>query len=702
MQDFKPYNEYLTALCNELVIAKHRQLVIVQGSEAWCYQFANQLALKNNYVFSSSSLLANSEFPKHAHQILGQEFQNAIFDGFSGLYADKLAALAGTVKAGGVLILLLPDDDKWQDPALTSITSYGQVIQHSFFNQRLFAQLKLQPHYFTEHSLPAYQSVSPATAEINFQQQQTCVEQIIKTATGRANRPFVISADRGRGKSAALGRAAANLQDKKILICATQAKAVQTSFKHLAAELGVSKEQNCKQLANLSYIAPDILLNEKPDCDLLFVDEAAAIPVPLLLQILKSYPRIVFASTMVGYEGNGRGYTLRFLHYLRSQYKSLKTITLDEPIRFAKHDPLENSLRELLLLDAKYLHTSKEQSLNFAQVSKQQLVDNEQLLGQIIALLALAHYQTSVNDLRQLLDAPELQLFICTQADELKGVCLVALEGGLTKDIADHVKAGQRRPHGHLMAQTLTQLSKDSHFLTEVSARVVRIAIAPECHQQGIGSALLKYCERQLDNCSYFGASFGANASLVRFWQHNGFHVVKLGFSHDKATAEHPALVIKSLCKQNSSLVQQLINEFKLDISVQLLGHFKSLPWQLVDQLVSHLPSSACPTALSTRAERIISDDFNLFNIQPLLWQLIWHTPISLKLLDENTKFILIRLVLQQTSVNSFIYEANFAGRKELDSQFITAVKGWYAHYKSLNTKSTQCPFNNPGVDTNN
>ena len=101
----------------------------------------------------------------------------------------------------------------------------------------------------------------------------------------------------------------------------------------------LAKEQNLKQLANLSYIAPDILLNEKPDCDLLFVDEAAAIPVPMLLQILKSYPRIVFASTMVGYEGNGRGYTLRFLHYLRSQFKSLKTITLDEPIRFANMTP---------------------------------------------------------------------------------------------------------------------------------------------------------------------------------------------------------------------------------------------------------------------------------------------------------------------------------------------------------------------------
>ncbi|MDK9685416.1 GNAT family N-acetyltransferase [Pseudoalteromonas shioyasakiensis] len=688
MQDFKPYNEYLTALCNELVIAKHRQLVIVQGSETWCYQFANQLALKNTYVFSSSSLLANSEFPKHAHQILGQEFQHAIFDGFSGLYADKLAALAGTVKAGGVLILLLPDDRKWQDPALTSITSYGQVIKHSFFNQRLFSKLKLQPHYFTEHSLPAYQSVSPATAEINHQQQQACVEQIIKTATGRANRPFVISADRGRGKSAALGLAAANLQGKKILICATQVKAVQTSFKHLAAELGVSKEQNFKQLANLSYIAPDTLLNEKPDCDLLFVDEAAAIPVPMLLQILKSYPRIVFASTMVGYEGNGRGYTLRFLHYLRSQYKSLKAVTLDEPIRFAKHDPLENSLRELLLLDAKYLDTQSGKSYQFENISKDQLVEDEQLLSQIMALLALAHYQTTVNDLRQLLDAPELQLSICKQENTLKAVCLIAIEGGLAPEIAEQVIKGKRRPHGHLMAQTLTQLSRNTEDLCKRSARVVRIAVAPECHQQGIGSALLNYCESQLNNCSYFGASFGANAALVKFWQSNGFNIVKLGFSHDKATAEHAALVIKALDKQSTDSAALLIEEFKQDLSLQLLGHFSSLPWQLIAELFKRLPKSDLSSALNTRAERLLTGDINIFQVQPLLWKMIWSTPISLNLLDEHTKFILIRLVLQQTSVNSLIEEAGFTGKKDLDSQFKTAVQGWYAHYKSLQNNS--------------
>ena len=686
MQDFKPYNDYLSMLITELTIAKHRQLIVVQGDATWCYAFANQLSLPNTYVFSSCHQLKNSVFPKHVHQILGQEFQHAIFDGFSGLYADKLAALAGTVKAGGVFILLLPNDPAWVDPALENVTSFGQTITHSFFNERLTTLLESQTHIFKQHITPTtYQTIHPHHALIDFSQQQACIEQIIKTAQGRAHRPLVISADRGRGKSAALGLAAAALKDKKILLCATQVKAVQTTFKHLAEQLNVPLQANCKQLANLSYSAPDNLLNEKPQCDLLFVDEAAAIPVPMLMQILHSYPRIVFASTMVGYEGNGRGYTLRFLHYLRSQFKSLKTINLDAPIRFAKHDPLEYAIRDLLLLDAQYNQVASSLPLQFEQVSKERLIRDEHLLSQVMALLALAHYQTSVSDLRQLLDAPELHLFICRQAENLQAVCLVAIEGGLSQDIAEQVITGERRPQGHLMAQTLTQLTHDTQWLTGHSARVVRIAVAPESHQQGIGSALLDFCQQQLSTCDFFGASFGANASLVRFWKTNGFRLVKLGFNRDKATAEHAALVIKPLKTQSKAVTEQLKEEFKQDLSVQLFGHFNSLPWQLVDELLSGYSTIGCSSEMLNRADRLLNNDVTLFKLQPLLWQLIWHMPISLNLLDQDTKMILIRLVLQQIDVKSVIDEAHFTGKKEFDIRFKKAVHDWYAQFTLLN-----------------
>ena len=77
---------------------------------------------------------------------------------------------------------------------------------------------------------------------------------------------------------------------------------------------------------------------------------------------------------------------------------------------------------------------------------------------------------------------------------------------------------------------------------------VVRIAVAPSEHSKGIGSQLISHCEQQLaSTCHWFGASFGANATLLKFWQNAGFDLLKLGFAQDKATAEHAALMVKPL-----------------------------------------------------------------------------------------------------------------------------------------------------------
>ena len=432
-----------------------------------------------------------------------------------------------------------------------------------------------------------------------------------------------------------------------------------------------------KQLANLHYVAPDALLNTLPECDLLLVDEAAAIPVPLLLKMLAHYPRIVFASTLVGYEGNGRGYTIRFSNYIKTHYKASKVITLDEPLRFAKHDPLEKHTRTLFALDAQYKELSSaqlEQPVH-SEITQQFLVNNEPLLQQVIALLALAHYQSSVNDLRQLLDAPSQRLFISKINNQLVGVCLIAIEGGLSEDLALQVISGERRPQGHLMAQTLSQLSFNNDYLTQLSARVVRIAIDPSSHNIGFGKKLLSYCESQVKcQCSWFGASFGATAQLLNFWQNQGFDTIKLGYQRDKSTAEHSALVVKCLSNK-SAIIQPLKKQFKNDFFYALLTHFKTLDWQLVSILIEGFSDELISPETHERLALLVNSNFTQFNISATLWQVMNQSPSCMSQLIESDKQLLIKLVLQNECNEKVIQHLGLLGKKQLENQFKLAIK---------------------------
>ena len=689
MPDSTLFEIHLQPLLAQLQLAKHRQLLLLSGEKSWCYKYSEALTrqLTNIYTLANSEQLSNNQWPEHTHQILGQEFDHVVYDGFSGIYPDKFAALSGTVRAGGLLILLLPNFnelDRWHDPALNAFQSHGHQQTISYFNQRFGKLLSnLNVAHFNQYAgwLSTTLDNPPIINELDITEQQHCVEQIVKTANGRANRPLLISADRGRGKSAALGLAAAELADKNIIICATQARAVQTSFKHLASQLNLQLSRNQKKLANLSYVAPDILLDTFPACDILFVDEAAAIPVSMLLKMLAHYPRIVFSSTIIGYEGNGRGYTLRFKRHLQKQYKNMRSVTLEQPIRFAKHDPLEQHIRSLLALDASYQTPSSiGAAVTHHEISQQQLINNETQLRDVIALLALAHYQTTVNDLRQILDGTKQKLFISKTNEQIVAVCLIAIEGGINNtQLAEKIIKKERRPQGHLLAQTLAQISFDSSVLKQSSARIVRIAVAPECHNHGIGGQLINFVERQVKaNCAWLGASFGATSPLLTFWQKNGFNLVKLGYKADKATAEHAALVVKPLQEKSELIKHRLELQFSQRIALQLLTHFNHLEPTLVSTIMANLKHSHASADNKVHLQCLLSSNYNLLDIQPLLWRIIWCAPNSLKKCATDSQWLLIRLVLQGWSQEQVKNTLNVTGKNTINQLFKQAVDDWH------------------------
>jgi N-acetyltransferase 10 len=90
--------------------------------------------------------------------------------------------------------------------------------------------------------------------------------------------------------------------------------------------------------------------------ELLVIDEAAAIPLPLVKKLLGPY-LVFLCSTVNGYEGTGRSLSLKLIQQLREQGAKLSTtaskapggrlfkeVELAEPIRYAPNDPVEKWL----------------------------------------------------------------------------------------------------------------------------------------------------------------------------------------------------------------------------------------------------------------------------------------------------------------------------------------------------------------------
>lgn len=277
--------------------------------------------------------------------------------------------------------------------------------------------------------------------------------------------------------------------------------------------------------------------------ELVVIDEAAAIPLPLVKKLLGPY-LVFMASTINGYEGTGRSLSLKLIQQLREQSRSsvkpgsiedanivqrssgkpstngdsvtskgrtLREITLDEPIRYAQGDTVEKWLNKVLCLDAT-LPVSKLQAQGCPHPSKCELLHvnrdtlfsfhpvSEKFLQQMITLYVASHYKNSPNDLQLLSDAPAHQLFVLVPpTDENSNrlpepLCVVqiALEGQISKQsVMNNLNRGQRAG-GDLIPWLVSQQFQDEEFAGLCGARIVRIATNPEYMNMGYGSQALR------------------------------------------------------------------------------------------------------------------------------------------------------------------------------------------------------------------
>jgi N-acetyltransferase 10 len=276
--------------------------------------------------------------------------------------------------------------------------------------------------------------------------------------------------------------------------------------------------------------------------ELVVIDEAAAIPLPLVRKLMGPY-LVFMASTINGYEGTGRSLSLKLIQQLREQSsgslktngadastadratgktntdttvsstgsRSLREITLAEPIRYAPGDAVEKWLNTVLCLDAT-LPRSRFRTLGCPHPSKCELLVvnrdtlfsfhpvSEKFLQQMMALYVASHYKNSPNDLQLMSDAPAHQLYVLVppideNADRLpEPLCVVqvALEGQISRESVMNSLSRGQRASGDLIPWLVSQQFQDDEFAGLSGARVVRIATNPEYINMGYGSRALQ------------------------------------------------------------------------------------------------------------------------------------------------------------------------------------------------------------------
>ena len=378
-----------------------------------------------------------------------------------------------------------------------------------------------------------------------------------------------LTAARGRGKSAALGLAigAAIAHDySNIFVTSPDPENLKTLFEfifkaldalgyeeHIDYDVVQSTNPEFKKAIvrvnifrghrqTIQYISPEDS-HVLGQAELVIIDEAAAIPLPLVRKLIGPY-LVFMASTINGYEGTGRSLSIKLLQQLREQtrpsiskeagssavagpskassagrsgaglVRSLREIKLEEPIRYSPGDQVEKWLNNLLCLDASIVSKSVQgcphpSTCELYYVNRDTLFSyhpaSEVFLQRMMALYVASHYKNSPNDLQMLSDAPAHHLFVLlppikeddnSLPDPLV-VLQVALEGNISREMVlkelsqfGSKSAGDMIPW--VVSQQVSLLVwrgrsqpdnlqfQDSDFASLSGARIVRIATHPD------------------------------------------------------------------------------------------------------------------------------------------------------------------------------------------------------------------------------
>lgn len=625
--------------------ARSRRCLVLRGTHE---ETRTEAIARVRELDAASVLWASPDAPKGMRVVssraldsmLGQSVAAVVLDLHGALDPDAIARAEGLIRAGGALVLRMPPSG--HEPVRRTdlaLHPYTPADVGTRFAERFARRLAV------EHDAGPL----VVSHETHATREQDAVTERLAAIFGR-DEPCVASllADRGRGKSSALGRALAHARTHRPLLrIAVTAANPQAALEVL--RFGPD---------HLAVVEPLTLVDGTAELDVIVIDEAAQLPVALVKRIVQAHPqaRIALATTCRGYEGTGRGFALRFLAWARSRAARVEEPMLAQPIRWDADDPLERWVFDALLLDAEPASlAAAPRSVRHAQLDRDRLANDERTLRQLFGLLVQAHYRTTPTDLARMLDAPNLDVHALFEGDDVVAASLVAKEGGLPPELADAMARGRTRIAGHALPDTLVSHALKPEVAGLSMIRSVRIAVHEQRRRRGLARRLVEAI-----HASYapdlFGTIFGATAELVRLRQSLGYEVVRVGVARGGRSGEPAVVMIRPASDAARAAVAALRDELAIELEGQLalqaIDDGAPIDLTLGEALRRGLPSPRMrtPTELQAIARRYAASTQPIDVVASSLARFVREHAAALDGLDARSRALIRGRLLDRAS----------------------------------------------------
>jgi tRNA(Met) cytidine acetyltransferase len=233
--------------------------------------------------------------------------------------------------------------------------------------------------------------------------------------------------------------------------------------------------------------------------------------------------------------------------------------------------------------NANTINDADKATIEYSKLTGEQWLTRSPLLADTFHLLVSAHYQTSPDNLRWVLDDPSVSTHVLHRTGQVQSVAIMTKEGNLPNTLSQEVMQGKRRPRGHLVPQSLLAHEGLENAGQYCYWRISRIATEQSQQNKGLASQLLTHIEKEAnDRCDFLCTSFAATSDVVSFWLKNGYVPIRMGTAKDHASGGYSLMMVKPISEPARHLTSKWQATFIEQFTLNLLLQYSDLPTELI------------------------------------------------------------------------------------------------------------------------